>query len=239
MLLIKGIINKIKSFYFKEIKKVSYSQCGEDLVINYIFKALKINNPVYLDIGSNHPVINNNTYLLYKNKNFGVCIEPDPCLYKKLKRKRNKDRILNIGICGSYNTDQEADFFIMSSNTLNTFSEKIAEEYQKKCNQKIIKIVKIKLKNINNIIEEYFKSTPNLISIDTEGFDFEIIKSLDFDKYKPDIIIVETLTYSTTNLEIKLNDIIDFMINKGYFVYCDNYINTIFVNKIIWKNRIK
>lgn len=75
------------------------------------------------------------------------------------------------------------------------------------------------------------------MSLDTEGYVFKILKSLDFKNFRPEVFCVETLTYTENKTEKKETEIIDFMIEKGYFVYADTYINTIFVDKNKWINR--
>jgi hypothetical protein len=44
--------------------KISYSQCGEDILINYIFSLRGIVKPSYIDIGANHPFFINNRDIL-------------------------------------------------------------------------------------------------------------------------------------------------------------------------------
>jgi FkbM family methyltransferase len=239
--MIKKIWKKIFILFSLAIKifrpnyKKSYSQGGEDLIISHILKILKIEKPTYLDVGAFHPTHMNNTYLFYQKGSSGVCVEPDPYLYKKFRNKRKRDKCLNCGV--GANSIKEADFYIISSKTLNTFSEKEARHMEKNTKQKIEKIIKIPLRNINEIIGENFKSRPNIVSIDVEGWDYEIIKTFNFEKYLPEIFCIETITYSETGEEKKIKEIMDFMISKNYFVYADTYINTIFADKQAWEEK--
>ncbi len=235
----KFLLNKIAKTYRKIEKKysgkISYAQCGEDLIINFIFDQLGKKNISYLDLGANHPIWINNTYFFYKKGNTGVNVEPDGDLFKKIKRVRKKDICLNIGVGTK---KEKMDFYLMSSSSLNTFSKKEAEALTLNNKQKIKKIVQIELLSVNQIISEYFvNSFPNFISIDIEGLDYSILKSFDFTKYKPEVFCVETLTYTEDNTEGKLTNIIELMKENGYFVYADTYINTIFVDKKSWENK--
>ena len=67
----------LPSFLIRKIKtrKISYSLSGVDLLIDYIFKNKKYG--FYIDIGCNHPVYSNNTYLLYKRGWKGINIDLD------------------------------------------------------------------------------------------------------------------------------------------------------------------
>ena len=85
--------------------------------------------------------------------------------------------------------------------------------------------------NINTLIAENFDDYPDLLSIDIEGLDLAVLKSLDYEKYPLPVICVETCTYSENHIRPKDPTIADFLSGKGYEVYADTYINTIFVNK--------
>ncbi len=234
-LILKNYINYFK-FHIKKIVgnkyKTSYSQSGEDVIIDFIFEAcLKKEKPTYLDLGTHHSSFMSNTFLFYKNGSRGVCVEPDPELFKEIVKNRKKDQCLNIGV--GVSTEKELDFYILSAKALNTFSK---EEAEKSSEHTTIKeVIKVPVLAINEIIKEYCKEAPDLLSIDIEGLDFDVIQTLDFNKYRPKIICIETIEYSTQR---KNTELINFIASKNYMVYADTYINTIFVDRNlreIWK----
>jgi len=64
----------------------SYSQNSQDL---FVYSVLQKNNGYFLEIGSNHPIIHNNTYLLENNFNWkGLLIEYDKSFEKLYKIER-------------------------------------------------------------------------------------------------------------------------------------------------------
>ena len=211
--------------------KLSYSQCGEDIIINHILNSYRITNYTYLDIGTNHPKKANNTYKFYTQGNYGVCVEPNPELAKLIKKTRPKDKCLNVGV--SLKEDDEADFYVMSTHTLSTFSKPDAKQFEKEGNHSIEQVVKVELKNINNIIEENFSSCPEIVSIDVEGLNEEIALSFDFSIYRPKIFCLETITYSDNNTGVRLNQIIDYLVKNNYKLYADTNINSIFIDNNI------
>ena len=218
-------------------KKISYSQSGEDLIIDFIMSSIGIDNPSYIDIGAHHPYYLSNTALFYSRGSSGVCIEPDPALFREIKKVRKNDICLNIGV--GVNKETEADFFIMSVPTLNSMSKEEAIKYESYGSITIKNKIKIQLIGLNEVIEKYCQSTPNFISMDAEGVDYEILKTFNFEKYHPDVFCIETLTYTENNTEEKIACINELMLKNNYFAYADTYINTIFLDKIIWKNRRK
>lgn len=227
---------KIRQFLrnHSENQKISYSQCGEDLILQQLFMVLGIAKASYLDVGAHHPTYLSNTYLFYENGGNGVCVEPDPALFGEFGKKRPRDIHLN---CGVGVVPGEADFFMMSTSTLNTFSKEEAERYQSYGQQRIVKTIRIKLETINEIIRQNFREIPNLISLDVEGLDYLILQDFDFKKYRPEVFCLETLSYTEDKTERKLTEIIELMHANDYLTYADTYINTIFVDATAWKNR--
>ena len=63
------------------------------------------------------------------------------------------------------------------------------------------------------------------------------MRSFDFSKIRPAVFCVETLAYARDNNEMKILGIAEFLCSKGYMVYADTYINTIFVDAARWKAR--
>ncbi len=231
-------MKNIFNFLEKHIH-TSYAQSGEDRIISFLFDWIQIKSPTYLDVGAHHSSWLSNTYLFYKNGSSGVCIEPDPYLFSEIKSKRNRDICLNVGI-GS-GAQEMADFYVMTSRSLNTFSREDAlrcQETQNFGKQKIEKIIKVPLRTINEVMREHCSSGVNLVSIDVEGLDSEIVQSFDFSKYQPEVFCIETLRYDENGILQKNHELINFMKEKEYSVYGETYINTIFVSKNV-RNLLK
>lgn len=214
----------------------SFSQAGEDQLIRYLFQNLAIEYPTYLDIGANHPFIGNNTFLFYSRGCRGVCIEPDPNLFELIKKNRKRDVLLNAGIGGGV-TDMQGDLYVFPDpySGWNTFSQEEAMNRSVETGIKIKSVQKIDLLNINNVMGLYFKPWPNLLSIDVEGMDLEIIQSIDFSLYRPEVICAETITFSMERKEEKIGDISQYLSSKGYFEFGDTHINTVFCRDDIYK----
>jgi FkbM family methyltransferase len=208
---------------------ISYAQAGEDRVVNFLFSGMGINTISYIDIGANLPVTFNNTYLFYKNGGNGVLVEPYQPYGRKFRKVRPRDKVVSAAI-----SDQpgEADFYIFSEPAINTLSKAEAEAHAASGNYKLTEVKKTELITIGQVIErEMDGKLPDLISLDVEGVDYAVLSAFDFTKYPVPVWIVETCSYSENHIKPKVTSIIDLMLSKGYFVYADTYINTIFVHK--------
>jgi FkbM family methyltransferase len=214
-------------YKFLKIER-SYSQTGEDKILSMLFQGFGKSNIRYLDVGTNDPVAINNTYLFYRNGGSGVCVEPNPEMCRRIRKKRPRDKCINVGIGAE--DGAEADFYTMSSHTLSTFSKEEAEGINAAGVFKIESVSKVPLKTINSIIKENFLTPPDLVSIDVEGWNEEIVYSLDFESPRPFCFCVETLTFSHSFNGRKLTGIIDHFEKNNYSVFADTHINTIFVD---------
>jgi FkbM family methyltransferase len=210
--------------------KLSHSQQGEDLVAMCICESLEILNPTYLDIGAADPIVLSNTYLFYERGCRGVLVEPNPKFCRKLEAARPGDKVLNVGV--GFDDRDSADYYMVGGpdgEYLNTFSAEEAEVIRTKAKdaRPIVNVIKMPLVNINKLIEENLHRAPDFLSTDTEGLDLAILKSLDFDRFRPKIICVETLILGTNRAETA---ILDLMASKNYTVRGGTFVNTIFVD---------
>ncbi len=209
----------------------SYSQCGEDIIVDYVFKLRGVVKPTYIDIGAHHPYFLNNTALFYNRGCRGINIEANPQLAENFNIYRPDDININMGIDSELG---EKDFYLMLDNTLSTFSKDECNYLISKGKQ-FIETKKIKLTTISNILENYFnKQFPDFMSIDVEGMDFQILKSIDYEKASPKIICVEAAEYSPIGAGARRTELIDFLAAKGYYEYANTNLNAIMVRKDFW-----
>lgn len=226
-------LNPITYFLFFKYKilrhkRISYAQSGEDLIIERFLKTLNVSKPFYVDIGANHPTMLNNTYLFYKKGGRGLCVEPNLKLYHKFKYSRPKDTSLNIGI----GTKKDIlKFYIFKEDVLSTFSEEVAKKYQK-MGHELSRISDVQIYPLRDILNVHAKGRAiDLLCIDTEGFDFAVLESNDWDKFRPKLILLETLEYEREGFARKLNAEYDPYLSKiGYKKLADTFINTIYID---------
>lgn len=224
------MIRLFKKMFGKKYRK-SYSQCGEDILINYIFSLRGIKNPSYLDIGANDPFFLSNTAMLYSNGSRGINVEANPTLLDKFKRLRTGDVNVNVGISDKA---EELEFYIMSDNTLSTFM-KAEYEAMLKQNGRLIEIKKIQLITVAELVDKYSSGVfPDLLTIDVEGMDFKILQSIDFSKTRPKVICVEAAEYSPIGAGTRRTELIEFLESKGYYEYANTNLNAIMVDRNFW-----
>lgn len=215
--------------------KASYSQSGEDMVIDFIFYAISVPHPTYLDIGAHHPRNYSNTNHFHQKGSRGVNVEADPSLCEIFFKERPADINLNVGV--GVGQLGKLPFYVLSSPTLSTFSKQEAQRCVAMGTHRIEKVIDVQLRDINDIIGENFAGqAPDFISIDVEGMDLEIVKSINFDLYRAVVFCIETITFSESFDGKKISEIGEFLETKGYFLFADTGINSIFVDKSRWRH---
>lgn len=188
--MLKKLIAKyLPVHYFSSTK--SYSQDGEDMILKSIYEGKKGYKGFFVDIGAHHPVRYSNTLFFYKRGWRGINVEPTPAAIKPFNVFRRRDINLNIGV-GEFK--DSLTFYCFNEPALNSFSKEVSEKIVRETPKyKIIKEVKIDVLPLSEVFDRYLpKGTKiDFLTIDVEGLDFEVLKSNNWDKYKPDVILVE------------------------------------------------
>jgi FkbM family methyltransferase len=218
----------------KRFGKISYSQCGEDCIIEHMFGLRKMAKPSYIDIGAFHPYALSNTAKFHASGSKGINIEPNPDQFRHFVIHRKGDVNLNMGVGIENGT---LSYYKMNNPTMNTFDRDSAAELVEKHGFTIIEEIKMPVKNIRDIIKDYAGNQfPDFLSLDVEGLDEQILSQIDYVNNYPKIICVETIEYTHDGTGRKNQRLIDFLLSKNYMIYADTYINSIFVNRKFWTN---
>lgn len=211
----------------------SYSQCGEDRLLFFVFHAIGIQQPSYLDIGAFDPFFINNTALFYANGSRGINIEPNPHQLAKFTAHRPGDKNLCIGISDHSGT---APFFVMEQKTVSTFSEADAKRVSSEMGIAIAETIEVNVLTLPQLIDKECDGIfPDLLSIDVEGLDLRIMQSLRGYKSLPKVICAETALFGKETFGPKNKELIEEIIALGFRVYADTFVNTIFLRNDLWK----
>ena len=206
----------IKKIYYEKYVKKSYSISNVDLIIDRMFTPL--NKGVYVDVGCNHPIKYNNTYLLHKRGWSGINIDLDYKSIKEFKKFRPKD----YSVQKIVSSDEELKniYIYHERSAINTLSKQLVD-YRK---NKPKETLNDRSTTLNKIIDEspYKEKKINLLSIDIENHEYEALKNFNFKKNNIDVIVTEWTDLSQKKLEI-YNQSIDLIQNsKIYDLFIKN-----------------
>jgi FkbM family methyltransferase len=219
------MFKKLKLFrkaFLTDFIKFHYSQFGEDIILREILKK-EISNGFYLDVGCYHPKKFSNTYMLYKKGWSGINIDMEEDKISLFNMVRPRD--LNV-LSPISDKEEEVTLYRYSKYGLeSTIDKKIASETTDSIYDKTI----IKTKTLNEVLNKssYKDTQIDVLSIDTEGMDFRVLKSLDIKKYSPKVIIIED--HHKKIEDILETDTFKFLVQNNYILRSWSFYSLIFV----------
>lgn len=194
-----------------------YSQDEQDIYLETnIFKGYS--NGVFIDVGAHDGVSLNNTLYFEQTRNWrGINIEPIKTVFDNLVL--NRPNCININ-CAVNNNDGTAEFICnagyteMISGLKNEFDPRHMDRlnYENQNYGGSTQIITVNTQKLETICDANNITHINYLSIDVEGAEFEVIKSINFDKTFIDVIGFEN------NYEDNSIDIIQYLQEKEYTV---------------------
>jgi len=199
----------------------SYSQEGEDLILNRIFENKKTG--FYVDVGAHHPKRFSNTYFFYKKGWHGINIDAMPGSMELFNKFRPRD--INLE-CAISEFEDKRTYYMFEEPALNTFSPDLARSYLSN-GQRLDRKITVTLKPLSIILKNYINNNKiiDFMTIDAEGYDLEVIKSNNWQKYKPKIIAIEILDFDF--IQYENSEIYNFLAKQKYKLVSKT-LNTLF-----------
>tara|TARA_B100000989_G_C19424166_1_gene419961 strand:- start:68 stop:898 length:831 start_codon:yes stop_codon:yes gene_type:complete len=200
----KFLKNFVKSFGKK--KKVK-SQLYQDVFASFIVGDKF--DKTFLEFGATDGFELSNSYMLENSEGWiGVLSEPSPQWHSALKKNRNSTKIITK--CIWSHSKKKLDFFMSDQGVFSTINDFVesdknsmpANTLERKKSGKIISVDTISLNDV--IIEEFDNKSPSYISIDTEGSEYEILRSFNLDTYRPKVFTIE---HNFTNYQDQIDDL--------------------------------
>ncbi len=211
-----------KAFISPSKPKKSYSQFAEDLLIQ-LFLRDQVVEKFYVDVGCHHPRRGSNTFLLYQKNWSGLLVDLEKEKVLACKLARPRDKVILAAV-----SDKEELVDIYSPKKFSTNTTINVNGVVNK--DRYVKIGEIQTRTLNSILEEN-KAPKNfaLLSIDVEGVDFQVLKSINLNEYRPYVICIECWESSNGIAAIIAGDIYQHLIKQGYELKAWLGLSTIFV----------
>ena len=200
-----------------------YSQEGEDAILNRIFEEQK--SGYYVDVGAHHPKRFSNTYFFYKKGWSGINIDAAPGSMNDFKIYRKRD--INIEAAISDKTEK-CTYHMFNDGALNTLDAKIAQKIDAENSQlNIIKKINLETKQLSQILDLHLPQNQQIdfLSVDVEGLDLQVLKSNNWNLFKPKIILVESHDFSFENSD--QNETFQYLKSLGYHFFAKT-VSTVF-----------
>lgn len=172
--------------------KRSFAQSGEDIIADVELSKKK--KGIYIDVGAFHPKVFSNTYLFYKRGWSGVVIEPRPEAREEFAKVRSRDKFVGMGVAGKKDVREFMEFY---DGATSTFSKIQASKNIKEAGRKMKRKINVAVMSLADILASNAMEGKqiDLLSVDVEGMDFEVLRSNDWKKWRPKLIICEDLEF--------------------------------------------
>jgi len=197
---------------------INHAEGNVDHIVNKRF-FLDVSDGIFVDVGAARP-----DYLsvsaLFRSKGWKVlAIEPNPAYEEHYQRLGLE--ILPFA-CGDHDEDG-VDFVVVNSHgasyeggnvSYESWSSlSIKDSYANLKSDYDVTNIKVSLRRLDSIIKTYAPEATeiDLISIDIEGWELDALSGLDFNVYKPRVLIVENLFYAAAYRS--------FMDKRGYVLW--------------------
>ncbi len=194
---------------------ISYAQNCEDVLIQRFFTGQP--SQIYIDVGAGHHTFHSVTRHFYDSGWSGINIEPRRRLWQELMQHRTRD--INLNVCLSdkegqatfYNTAMVSDGG-PDNGGISTLDPKLAEQYRLQgCS---VEEQSIAVQTLSKVLESYSITEIGFLKIDVEGHELEVVRGLDWRKWRPRLVIIErTLPFSR---ELASPEAVEFVLLKGY-----------------------
>ncbi len=221
----KHIVNFVRQFTPYQHAVVSYAQEGEDLLLLRAIgdKGLGF----YVDVGAHHPRRFSNTYLFYRRGWRGINIDAMPDSMKAFNKERPRDINIEAAISDS---NSEITYLMLNEPALNSFDAQLSCSRAQGGAYRIIAEKKVLTRTLAQLLTEYLPQNQiiDFLSVDVEGMDLNVLRSNDWNRFRPRLVLVECL--STESLQTSLQaEVSQFLMEKKYLPFAKTF-NTLLFN---------
>jgi FkbM family methyltransferase len=173
--------------YRHDLPRIAYAQNAEDILIDRLFRG---EVGTFVDIGACHPLLDSNTRFFYERGWRGVNVEPSASSYRLFLDERPED--LNLNVAAS-DFEGELTLYEVDDHAINgtsTLSAEIARDYTRRGLDVVERQVPVR--TVRRLVQEHDIAPPDFLSIDVESHEFQVIRGIDLEHWRPRLIVVES-----------------------------------------------
>jgi FkbM family methyltransferase len=203
--------------------QVSFAQEGEDLVLARLFPK---KDGWYVDIGAHDPYRFSNTALLSARGWRGINVDASEAAVARFQAARPRDINIHAGVGTA---SASLTFFEFNEPALSTFVEARAKELEAlDRGYQVIRRVTVPVLSLREILERNLPSGQaiDFLTVDVEGLDLEVLRSGDWNRFRPRVLVVEELNVGSIE-DLRDRPLVAFLHDRGYRLY-SKLVNALF-----------
>ncbi len=173
----------------EEGPQISYARNGEDIILGRMFRGRK---GTYVDVGANHPTVNNATYSLFVSGWRGVNIEPAGSAFELFARRRPGDLNLQVAI-----SDVEGDRTFDKVVDRDGLSSDLTEVDRAAGVQGSEQVVSTR--TFASLIDQHGLVPPDVFSVDIGGGEEQVIRGIPLAVWQPKVFVIRGIRSMTND----------------------------------------
>lgn len=164
---------------------ISYSQNSEDVLL---WRALgHVANGFYIDVGANDPEEHSVTRAFYDAGWRGISIEPLPSFHQAFLEQRPRD--VNLALAAGA-TNGELTLYDTPQVRGWASPEQSVAELHRAEGHEVVELT-VPVRTLASVCEEHVQGDIHFLKIDVEGFEGEVLKGMDFARWRPWVLVIE------------------------------------------------
>jgi FkbM family methyltransferase len=191
--------------------RLSFAQEGEDRLLARFLEPRA--QGFYVDVGACHPRRFSNTHYFYLQGWRGINVEPRPGSGKLFSKLRPGDINLELAVAAQPGT---LTYHMFGEEALNTFDPLLARQYQDQ-GHPVLREIQMQTNTLSELLDKYLPEgqTIDFLNVDVEGLDLEVLRSNDWTRYRPHLVLTEELHVRTLG-EAEKTPTASFLFQQGY-----------------------
>jgi FkbM family methyltransferase len=173
----------------------SYAQNGEDIIL---WRALgDVPNGRYVDVGANDPSYLSVSKAFYDHGWRGIAVEPSRYYADRLRDQRPGDIVVEVAVAS--HSGETVTLHEIADSGLSTLVDEIRDEHASK--GWAVRDVEVRTKRLDEILADanWNGLDIHFIMIDVEGSEGDVLASIDLQRWRPWILVVESTAPNSTN----------------------------------------
>lgn len=144
------------------------------------------------------------------------------------QQERPNDVNLNVGISDA---DGSMTYYSFQEPAYNTMDDDVAKERLKQQVSPLIEKISVPVVTLQHVLDRYLPDDPSIdiMDIDVEGFEMNVVRSFDWEKYRPKVFVMESYVGNSRDIRSVYDDeAVGYVLKQEYSVVAHAF-NAVFL----------